>query len=190
MNEEQWRFMESQVLVLSIMAAFQRPRPLPIYSRAATAESRRNVQEAVKRELRRFDTQYVQRPSEEQHLGNIEQLASVISRDHTAALTNGTFRIGIAQKALNLYLKYLWCLGRIEEPLHCPVDAITLRGIREVADIRWTQITTIEDYMRCITAFRNHANSQSLACWELRRWNEAQPGAPADAPRAARSARR
>lgn len=36
---------------------------------------------------------------------------------------SNVFRIGSAQKALNLYRKYLWCLGYIPFPPHCPFDA-------------------------------------------------------------------
>ena len=173
MDEQQWQFMRSQALVLSVMAAFQRPRPLPIYSPNANEESRRAVQEAVKRRLRLFEPGYAVIPNEETHIQNIESLANEVSSQHAASLTNGSFRIGTAQKALNLYLKYLWCLGRIPEPPHCPVDAVTLRGINELADIRWTQITTTGQYMRCINALRRRANGESLARWELRLWNEA-----------------
>jgi hypothetical protein len=41
------------------------------------------------------------------------------------------FRVGTAQKALNLYLKYLWCLGEIKTPPHCPFD----RGIIQMLPV-------------------------------------------------------
>ena len=46
-----------------------------------------------------------------------------------AILKDNVFRVGITQKAFNLYLKYLWCLGLrwIEhEPPHCPFDRIVI----------------------------------------------------------------
>ncbi len=48
------------------------------------------------------------------------------------------FRVGIAQKALNLYLKYLWCLGKITEPPHCPFDSIIISEIK--CNIKWTEM--------------------------------------------------
>jgi hypothetical protein len=52
-------------------------------------------------------------------------------------------RIGLAQKALNLYLKYLWCLGEIHEPPHCPLDSIVLGQVPGCKDVRWTLIATL-----------------------------------------------
>jgi hypothetical protein len=39
-------------------------------------------------------------------------------------ICKGKINFGIAQKMLNLYLKYMWSLGNIQEPPHFPVDRI------------------------------------------------------------------
>ena len=41
---------------------------------------------------------------------NIVALSEGLSEDHADILAGKRFRVGTAQKALNLYLKYLWCL--------------------------------------------------------------------------------
>jgi hypothetical protein len=49
------------------------------------------------------------------------------------------YKYGVAQKLLNLFLKYLWCLGTIAEPPHCPVDRIII-GKTCYKDKNWTEI--------------------------------------------------
>jgi len=62
------------------------------------------------------------------HLENIVKV-----RDHAMQCAGDStlenpYNIGIAQKLLNLQLKYMWCAGYIEKPPHCPVDRIILGG--------------------------------------------------------------
>ncbi len=75
----------------------------------------------------------------------------------------------MAQKLLNLYLKYLWCMGHVAEPPHCPVDRIILAETTLRDRLNWTKITTREQYMSAINALRQVATAQgqSLAVWEL-----------------------
>ena len=46
--------------------------------------------------------------------------------------------IGIAQKAVNLYLKYMWCFGWIPEPPHCRIDRTVLEAVDDQDD--WTKM--------------------------------------------------
>lgn len=183
MDAAQWTFMHSQIMSLSVSAAVVRSRPLPVYCSEASEELRRGVQLAIRAKLAGFEPQYIETQSDEAHVQNITDLATSISQGHAATLVNGVLRIGTAQKALNLYLKYLWCLGRIKEPPHCPIDAIVLGHAHEVANVRWTQMNDIEEYKRCINSLRLQAQERklSLSCWELQLWNEAQPAVQADA---------
>lgn len=113
--------------------------------------------------------------SEEQHLANIEGLANELSSAHAGALTGGRFRIGTAQKALNLYLKYLWCVGWVAEPPHCPFDAIILAYVPECRDMRWTKLDSMEDYKRIVHFSKMVAADRSLSEWELEIYTKAQP---------------
>jgi hypothetical protein len=64
---------------------------------------------------------------------------------------NGRWRIGIAQKMLNLLLKELWAwdeLDRVVVPsLHAPLDSIVLSRFRGVPTAwqRWTKVTCNKD---------------------------------------------
>jgi hypothetical protein len=78
-------------------------------------------------------------------------------------------RIGIAQKFLNLLLKYLWALDLITEPPHCPVDRVVIDLSSEHIVLNWTEMTTVDEYMSAIAAFKRDAAkcNLSLAHWEL-----------------------
>jgi len=60
---------------------------------------------------------------EDAHVENIIKLAKDVSQEVGKYLVGDKgLTVGRAQKALNLYLKYLWCAGRKLEPPHCPFD--------------------------------------------------------------------
>ena len=63
---------------------------------------------------------------DDDHVARIISLAEAASATHSSTLADGELRIGVAQKALNLYLKHLWCLGRISESPLCPFDAVVI----------------------------------------------------------------
>ena len=112
---------------------------------------------------------------EEAHLRNIELLADQVSSSCSELLCGGRFRIGSAQKALNLFLKYLWCLGEIPQPPpHCPFDRRIIECLPEGAQCNWTECDDIEHYKRWVAEARKIAETQSLslAGWELLTYNE------------------
>ena len=89
------------------------------------------------------------------------------------------FRIGIAQKALNLYLKNLWCLGEITTPPHCPLDRLIIDklGLKwsERSQYDWTKIDDIEKYKELISRCDHKARErgcENIAEWELEVYKE------------------
>lgn len=134
---------------------------------------RHDFRESLRRQLcSKVEEYQTQRIGEERHLANIEMLSSELSERHGDILRDGTFRIGSAQKALNLYLKYCWARGIIEEPPHCPIDRIVLDEIKW-RGTPWTRICTIKEYEDIIEKAKEKANGKSLACWELEVWETA-----------------
>ena len=112
--------------------------------------------------------QYQETISEERHLQNIRNLIDYANKADTGVLGRNGYKYGIAQKLLNLSLKYYWCLGETEEPPHCPVDKIIIdqtiyRGRN------WTQIVTEKEYLEIIEAIRILAEKEncSISEWEL-----------------------
>ena len=112
--------------------------------------------------------QYVNTVSEEQHLTNIQELVAEATTYGIVVLKDG-YRYGIAQKLLNLMLKYMWCLGHIAEPPHCPIDRIVIDKTSLKGRVNWTEIVDQTQYVRVINSVKAVANVKqlSVAQWEL-----------------------
>ncbi|WP_367359828.1 hypothetical protein ACJ77P_11715 [Syntrophus buswellii] len=164
-------FLRQTALFNAIGAAFQRAL---IYSDGKDDGLKDQLKRDLEGYLRRIETQYQQNVSSEKHLRTIAGVAKGMSDKHGHILKNGRFRVGIAQKAVNIYLKLLWCYGWIPEPPHCPIDSIVLA---EIGDRRtkWTKMDDIEDYRDAIERIQAHIQrtgpKMSLSKWELYVWN-------------------
>ena len=80
-------------------------------------------------------------------------------------LANG-YPFGIAQKLLNVYLKYQWCSGWIFEPPHCPIDRTILQKLTLENRFIWTTMNE-SDYRAAIDELKKVARDSSPAQWEL-----------------------
>ena len=165
-------FLRQTALFNAIGAAFQRA---PIYRYGQGNHGKEQLKRDLEQHLRRIERQYHRTISSEQHFQTLNKVAHDLSERHFLILKNGHFRIGIAQKAVNIYLKLLWCYGWILEPPHCPIDSIVLA---EAGDTRtkWTRMTDVEAYRRAIKNIRAHirhiGSNLSLSEWELEIWNK------------------
>jgi hypothetical protein len=163
----QQSFLLDQYFSLSLQAATQRAGVwAPLVPEAARKELHCHLQEL----LEKTQSQYASGVTEAAHVKNIGRIASSLTRRHAGLLFEGRFRVGPAQKALNLYLKFIWCAGYIPNPPHCPVDAVVLRAVKLSHSIRWTKIDSITEYMVVIDALKSVAGPKTLAEWELAVW--------------------
>lgn len=107
--------------------------------------------------------------SESAHISNLQKLVDFGTTSGGSILGPLGYKFGVAQKLLNLLLKYHWCLGHIVEPPHCPVDRIVLEKTSLRGKLNWTEIVSAEQYMHAVSAIRQVAKplSLSLAQWEL-----------------------
>lgn len=171
------KYLTGELWILSWAASVQRARLF-----------RPGVQEPVRRGFRVKVLNYAEREllpqyqeivPERRHEQNIEHLAEFGSTIGKDVLDADGYRIGTAQKLLNLQLKYLWCLGLVDEPPHCPVDSIVIADTKLRGKVAWTRIRTISEYQEVIAALRVQAESakMSLARWEL--FTYQRPGAMA-----------
>ena len=170
MTEDQKAFLEDEFFSLTLMATVQRAGG---YAAERSDRERREFQRALRSRLETIAKTYKAPVLEERHIQNIEGLADTLSLEHAEVLANRRFRIGPAQKALNLYLKYLWCVGEIPMPPHCPCDFQIIRHLRTVRKIRWTDIDDIAVYRTLVQEASMVANGMPLALWELRTYNRA-----------------
>jgi hypothetical protein len=103
---------------------------------------------------------------EEQHYERIDDLVSYANTAGEKVLGYLGYKYGVAQKLLNLVLKYHWCLGAIAEPPHCPVDRIVIDKTRYRGKA-WTKIVKRSEYQPIIEDIKRLMGAQSVAMWEL-----------------------
>jgi len=125
-------------------------------------EDRKHFREALHIFIKNIAlTQYVTKTvDKDTHISNIKSISEFTAKsEFSYLLNNGQLNFGISQKLLNLYLKYLWCMDKIETPPHFPVDRIIQEnlnkqakelGLEKRAITAWTQIETENEYMEVI----------------------------------------
>jgi hypothetical protein len=112
--------------------------------------------------------QYQAGCSEAKHYENISTLVELGSASGKSVLSSRGYGYGIAQKLLNLYLKYCWCAEYFGEPPHCPIDRIIIGKTSFRNKRNWTEMNEAE-YRGVIEEITKIARSQGLtpARWEL-----------------------
>jgi len=155
----------------SLVAAFQRN---PTYKVGVKFSDREPLRRAVRDKLRQMGSQYSHPVSNELHIKNMAEIADSLSQEFGYLLKDNRFRIGTAQKALNLFAKFLWCLSDDwPTPPHCPLDGRILKTVSIYES--WTKLDSAKVYQEWINKLRNHAilnNFVSIAEWELNEWNK------------------
>ena len=114
-------FLNNEIWILTFGGAFQRAN---IYKENYSEKIRTDFRKALRAEVEKLTTQkYHQKVGGKQHIENIYEL---VNFSETLKIEGNCIPInfGVAQKLINLYLKYLWCLKEIPEPPHFPVDRI------------------------------------------------------------------
>jgi len=162
----QQTFINTEIWILTFGGAFQRAN---IYADKVSEKQRKAFRDALILKVEKdLLPQYKNEVSEEKHIQNILEIVAY-SHEHTPILKPGQLYFGVAQKLLNLYLKYQWCLGNIAQPPHFPVDRIIQQKLKFKPIINWTSMKSEEEYKSII----NHAQDKiketglSLAEWEL-----------------------
>lgn len=168
-TEDQKRFIGYELGLLTIKAVLStRDKNYPVYKSSVKTHQRTNAKKAIRNVLNKLEQEYSKIPSSGEHIKYITDTANSLTKEIGKYLHNSRFRIGIAQKLINLHLKYLWCSGVIQEPPHCPIDGI----IRDVAQLKydWISNDDIEDYKAAIESLNkiSQRKNETLAQWELR----------------------
>jgi hypothetical protein len=167
MKDLREEFIQNEIWQLTFGGAFQRAH---VYkSKEVNAQRKKEFKTAIRAYIEQLSTLHYQNKqvSETQHIVNIFDFSLKLQR-YGDILNNGKLNFGVSQKLLNLYLKYQWCLGKIEEPPHFPVD----RRIQEIMNfkpiISWTQMNCEKEYIKIIRFAEKKANGLSLAQYELK----------------------
>ncbi len=168
----QRRYLRGQFYGLTLGATVQRAR---VYKAGTTVADRTVFQVSLQHSLEKLARSYKVRQTEAAHVANIGRLAGTLSTKCSKCLRGGRFRIGPAQKALNLYLKYLWCAGEIPSPPHCPFDYLVIQQLELRNKLNWTNLDDLQAYRHLVAVARRVAQKVPLAEWELGLYNDLSP---------------
>lgn len=169
MTPEQQKFLTDECFSLTLMGTVQRGN---LYAPNSGEAARNAFRCGLRAALEQLAECYHRPVSDDDHLANIVALADRLSASHSDALASGRFRIGSSQKALNLFLKYMWCLGFIPTPPHCPFDREIISRLHGYQGSTWTRLENLDDYKGLVAAARAHAKGIPLAEWELQMYND------------------
>jgi hypothetical protein len=182
------KFIEETRVANAISDATKIRRGRRIFEKTATHEQ--EAKQKLKREefalelgsmLRRYAKEYTVVVEDGPHIANIRDLRKYLSDNYQDILNDHELVFGVAQKALNVYLKYLWCADGTTIPPHCPFDNIVLKEIspRKIRkqpytfEERWTYANE-NQYREWVALARDKAGQKSLSAWELEVWQAAQ----------------
>ena len=171
------KFIRDEIYTLSWSAAVGRSK---IYKENIGESERLEIKNFVKSFIdNNFISYYQNTVNDKTHNQNIINLSKELSKKFTTILYDNVFRIGTSQKVLNLYLKYLWCMDKIQTPPHCPIDGVILNILakrsltkdqRNIFSISWTKLNDIDEYFKIIQEARTIVGSD-LSSWELKYWS-------------------
>jgi hypothetical protein len=170
---------EQAAMTETLKAALQQ-RQNKVYSRDEVGNERLTFRLELARMMRDESKPYIQRvqpASDDEHCAAIRRISESLSTRYRQILKGGRFRYGTAQKAFNLYLKFLWRLGALGalgegKPPHCPVDGIVLNTAGLTGS--WTWSDDEQEYRRWISEIRKKALPRTLADWEYETWLASQ----------------
>lgn len=158
-------------LINAIRASVQRNT---IYATDLPSDKREVIKEMWTYALESLASKYKNNQSKQQYLDDVLYLKNFMNKqfkDDKFFASTG-FRISHAQKSLSVYLKYLWCTDKIEEPPCCPIDAIILQKV-SINNVAWTAIDSINALENIIDIVAEVAAKErkTIAKWELANFN-------------------
>ncbi|HUH74959.1 MAG TPA: hypothetical protein VLZ75_11220 [Chitinophagales bacterium] len=170
------KFLLEEILMLSVNGGLQ-TRGEKIYHEGKISDLEKlNFRIEIKEFLinRIYDVNNVRSYEEEDVKDLIRELKQLAEKNHKEILNNGKFRIGISQKIINLFLKYLWVLGKKEMPPYCPIDGIIKQKIletnRKIDLENWTKIDSMDRLMEYYNEIYKINGKDRIAEWELKNY--------------------
>jgi hypothetical protein len=167
-------FIQQMYLRNAINAALQRAN---VYSDDVTGEQKTAFKRDCSQHLADLGRRYFAWEHDlESFCAEVQRFSATLSQDHADTLVGHHLRIGIAQKMVSLYLKYLWLAGDCSKK---PAAAVLDRGILEASGFHpppnWTEMDDFRQYQDIQAAIQQRAEEEgfgSAAVWEAERWNE------------------
>lgn len=166
-------YLLNELWILSWGASVQRAN---LFRQTASDEKKSKFRRAVIGYAnKKLIPSYFSQVTEMTHISNISRLSAYGTKVGENVLQKNGYKFGVAQKLINLQLKYLWCLDVVVEPPHCPVDRIIINKTRLREKVSWTKMVDLNEYKEVIAAIREVADrsGQTVARWELEVYDRA-----------------
>ena len=190
-NEQKQTFLEDTLLIdtlkVSLYSQFNEARrvfneaPNDAKEKEEFKQKCAKFRDALKSELRSLAQGYSSHNVEsERHIQTIRDMAERLRKRYQEVLNGGKLFFGVAQKAFNMYLKYLWCANLDIRPPHCPFDnkIISALNLTSGFEHRWTFAEKADDYREWVrlatlaAAKEGFTGDLALSEWELKKWAE------------------
>ncbi len=147
-----------------------------VYKTGSGAKDREDFGAYLRKTLQEFYEKHYKdkQVEEEEHIKNIRRFANALS-EKSDILKDGKMRFGVAQKLLNLYLKYLWSADIMKyEPPHCPVDSIISNNVD--GHYTWAASYSEGEYRKIVKLIKQKAEAKewTMAVWELFTYSNAK----------------
>jgi hypothetical protein len=166
-------FIKQMILRNTVNAALQRAC---VYDDGADTKLKEEFKVAAKQWLMEFGERY-KRPNTNPELwcDEIQSLSEILNQGFGPYLRDGKIKLGISQKMVSLYLKYLWLISGDQDKK--PLFAVLDRGIMKAASVtnapNWTHLDDKNEYIRVVEAVDEHAQRVFVADgaqWEADEW--------------------
>lgn len=175
--ENKNKFIHYEILASTLLAGFMHAKiynPKSNLNKKELESAKTKMRWDIKQCLVNIGKNYTDhKVNNEQHIKNINQLKDCITTKYNLILFKGEFRFGIAQKLLNLYLKYLWALGWIIPiPPHCPIDSTVSKTLNH--EYKFSKSDSVDEYKKIIEKTNQVAikNGNRIAEWEMNEFLE------------------
>jgi hypothetical protein len=169
-------FIHRMVLRNAVNAALQR---VPIYANDLPLNDPRRTQfrEFVKGWLTQLGFRYFAWEYDaNRYCEEITSLQTKLTNSFNTILSNGDITVGVCQKPISLYLKYLWLYGdSAKKPIFPPLDGKVLQETNAPITQNFPQIASIQDYRTICGHIDNYARSKGCGTgvvWEAEFWND------------------
>jgi hypothetical protein len=166
-------FINEMVLRNTVNAALQRSR---IYAKGTDKKDRKKFKTAAKKWLKEFGERYHHsNTNPNSWCDEIRSLSEALKQGFGSYLNDGKIKLGICQKMISLYLKYLWLMSgdQDKKPFYAVID----RGVIKAASVPkppdWTHLDNIDEYLRVVRAIDAYAQrtiDDDGASWEANEW--------------------
>lgn len=153
----------------------------PTYSENLSANDKQEIREHWESLLLDFYKKHKQgNVSRKEFFGYVDTIKEYMNSHFPDRFQNDTegydkeFRLAHAQKSLSVFLKHLWCMGKMKEPPFCPIDGIILNDVLKKKGA-WTKLNdkdTYDKYIEYVDKAVEKSN-MNVAEWEYSNWNDA-----------------